>query len=694
MTLSLLDCWTVGVCFFPHCNDPPKWSLYVKDVDKLYFIIYNSYSRINIAVTTETRHFLTGYFLFSNLKCYDSNSSLRVKLLSFDLSINQQHWYVMYFTHCRDPSQYLRDSKEMRMCSFSDLLLANEAISNSRGTAKCLLLFKSDIRIKLNYFHTGVVCIYVSQKYCSLELILYHTEESTDHDSVQSSCADKDDTASTQKELSMVYSAAKGCSLTLCSAETKAVFDKRCVSDAANHTFTYLAMRETNARRDTSVSLRIWSGICSEQCFHHCNDPLAVEEVHWFNDTHGTLLTNYPDIGFIGFKPTSSFQATCLQDFTRVVSIVECNVQDKQEKTWCTIVLYYPLYFDLPRHSLSGNLDKLHLKIMPNEHKARANSLPQVYDYGRINICAVIKDYNGKKLPGSQFSMRVTFKDSSRIEGQLMISSTKTGQLNCTFSAMQDVILSKDHWQRITIFSTLNFPYYSDPSSCPQSCNEYNSMVLKGCRTDCEIGNDWMCIYVNFESTTMKPDARTFLNKHFYKLFKSWPQVSMELKILSGRYCNKSLPSQHWIHFVLCTEEMTEECNTTARYCKSIFGFYVLYTTTYILLANVLSVADNDLSHFLFALLNSQPIPPMTKQANWNAILLCTHYANSTGAQDYSHFSSIDGVIAVLHNGNHQNNETDHCLLISCTCVQVLKISRRQNARIKGKIYILHSYLL
>ena len=152
-------------------------------------------------------------------------------------------------------------------------------------------------------------------------------------------------------------------------------------------------------------------------------------------------------------------------------------------------MLCYPLYFDLPRHSLSGNCDKLHLKIMPNENKARANSLPQ---YGRINICAVI------------------------------------------------------------------------------------------------------------------------------------------------------------------------------------------------------SVADNNLSRFLFTLMNSQPIPPMTNQANWNAVLLCTHFFT----QHYSHFSSIDGVIVVLHDGNHQNNETNHCLLISCTCVQVLKISRRHNARTKGKIYILHSYLL
>jgi len=138
ITLSLLDCCTVCACFFPHYNDPPKWSLSVKDVDKLYFIIYNSYLRVNTAVTTETRHFLTGYFLFSNLVCQDSNSSLKVKLLSFELSINQQCWYVMYFTHCHDPSQYSRNSNEMRMCSVFDLLLANEAVEDPLNVFYCL----------------------------------------------------------------------------------------------------------------------------------------------------------------------------------------------------------------------------------------------------------------------------------------------------------------------------------------------------------------------------------------------------------------------------------------------------------------------------------------------------------------------------------------------------------------------------
>ena len=150
--------------------------------------------------------------------------------------------------------------------------------------------------------------------------------------------------------------------------------------------------------------------------------------------------------------------------------------------------------------------------------------------------------------------------------------------------------------------SVLYYLHYSDPRSCFLSWNlhisrlcrlitmQNNSHVItKYNKSDFSMNikesagvegefmrsgttkNDWNCSFRaihNIKSIKIKLDITASPK---YDLLQDWAQVSIELNVLPSRFCNRNLPSQHWMLSVL--EEMTVECIVaTIRY-------YVVYTT-------------------------------------------------------------------------------------------------------------------
>ncbi|XP_065900256.1 uncharacterized protein [Dysidea avara] len=180
-----------------------------------------------------------------------------------------------------------------------------------------------------------------------------------------------------------------------------------------------------------------------------------------------------------------------------------------------------------------------------------------------------------------------------------------------------------------------------------------------------------MCIYANFKSITTQMDIRASLSKPCNELLQD---LGIKQKLLSGRFCSRSLSPQQWMYTVHCSEEST---NNATRLLKFVLGYYLLFTTTEVLLINMHSETYNDL---VCTLLDSQPISPKTNQANWSTNFLCTHFTDRLVTLNSCPSSEV-----FLHDRNHS---LCHCMetvywlmhMNSCTDGKVLKIARRHNA--------------
>ena len=99
-----------------------------------------------------------------------------------------------------------------------------------------------------------------------------------------------------------------------------------------------------------------------------------------------------------------------------------------------------------------------------------------------------------------------------------------------------------------------------------ESAGVEGELMISGTTKD-----DWNCslrAIHNIKSIRIKLDITASPK---YDLLQDRAQVSIELKVLPRRFCDRSLPSQHWMLSVL--EQMTDECNVAT------VSYSVVYTT-------------------------------------------------------------------------------------------------------------------